>query len=561
MNFVYDGKMNYERAKKELELGDSFTDVELTQAYHRLVNKCHPDINGNTDEEKRSFSEHMKAINAAYDFLKGKTANFSKTNDYDFSFEEYKKEKMIQFLTAIHFTGHFIENYGLEFKYLEEEILSFGLCIGPLVEKAKNKEQVDSIINAAYKGFDDLLSRQVDYFCTQHGITKQEINKAFNLELELKKRNPNELCIKLKNVLEKIKKVKIEEIIQKYVGYTGYIDIKDKIDLFKQQAMNSNDNINEIVKKLQQNIDKTFENYFDNMKLIDELYELTKSVDDEEILEELKESMKQINHYDFKKRYDDLKRKIYNYNMSKELDLIFRSINQKGAEALKNCKSMFDSSKIYTIFSKIFELINRINANQLPVTEELKDMLNLVTFKDFKSDIDILDSLISIKKQIHDISNIYVKKDFYDKFDAVAFFIERDGRLYRICDGFYDGIVFKDENLIPLSKFLSEARIETQFCEENSFLYDNKIIYQICTYKDGRSICLVINKALGSTISEIKIYDSKNLISISKSGIQEEQYLKYTNPKYLTKVISEQLNKILDKNLVQNSEKQSLEKK
>lgn len=37
MSFVYDGKMNYERAKKELGLGDVFTDSELKEAYHRLV--------------------------------------------------------------------------------------------------------------------------------------------------------------------------------------------------------------------------------------------------------------------------------------------------------------------------------------------------------------------------------------------------------------------------------------------------------------------------------------------------------------------------------------------
>ncbi len=52
MSFIYDGKMNYERAKKVFGLSDNFTDSELRDTYHSLENKYHPDINGKKNEEK-----------------------------------------------------------------------------------------------------------------------------------------------------------------------------------------------------------------------------------------------------------------------------------------------------------------------------------------------------------------------------------------------------------------------------------------------------------------------------------------------------------------------------
>lgn len=561
MSFVYDNEMNYERAKKELGLGDSFTDAELKQAYHRLAKKYHPDPNANTDKEDEDFTERMKAINKAYKTLKGRTKNSSKTNDYGFSLEKYKKDKFEQFKSSVHYQEiNGIRDLGFQFglaKLVEEA--------GLKINSAENINQVDSIINAVYCAFDELLIIKVDAFCSNNGITKQEINKAFNLEVELKKRNPNQLCIKLKSALEKIKKVKIEETIQRYVGYAGYSDIKDKIDLFRQKAMNSMDNINKTVKELQQNIDDAFENYFDNMKLIDELYELTKSVDDKEILEELKELIKKVNHDDFKKRYDDLKRKIHNYNMSKELDSIFKGINQKGAEALKNCKSFHESMQAYTVFSKLLEQLkkNMTDDDQLIVTDELKNMLKLVTFKDFKNDIDILDSLEHKSNTNHGIDNIYVKvRNFANIHDKLSFFIERNGILCRISGTTYDAIVVKNEDFIPLSQFLSEVKIEDKFCEERNFSYDNcfNTIYQICTYKDGRSICLVTRDFLGVISSKIEIHDSKNLISVSKYGIKKEQHQKYIDMEYLTEAISEQVNKAFREKGSQDSEQKFLRK-
>lgn len=252
--FIYDGKMNYERAKRELELGNSFTDDELKKAYRKLTRRYHPDINGITDEEKNSFSEHMKAINAAYKYLKEYTKGSSQTKssknpDYYFSLEKYKEEKIKQFISSINCV-----NLNVEIKYFENKICAFLLYFGLLIKDAGDKEEVDILINKSYKEFDDLLLSQVNYFCSQNGIRKQDLDIYFNLGLEISKRNPEQLCAKLNNTLNKIKKTKIEEIVQEYIGYAGYIDIKDKIDNLKYQALNSNDKINEILKKLKENM-------------------------------------------------------------------------------------------------------------------------------------------------------------------------------------------------------------------------------------------------------------------------------------------------------------------
>lgn len=552
MSFVYDGKMNYERAKKELGLGDSFTDAELKAAYHSLVTKYHPDINGNTDEEKRDFTEHMKAINDAYKILNGKNKNTSKTYDDYVSLEKYKHEQLLHFCKKIHFP----EKYGSEFKKFEEEISLLVITeIGPSVGSAKNKKSVDSIIKAAYKKFDDLLTSQVDDFCSQHGITKQDLNRCFNLELELKKRNPKQLCTKLKEALQKIKKLKIEEVVQKYVGYAGYIDIKDKIDFFKQKAISSNKNIVEIVKELQENIDKTFENYFNNIKLIDELIELTKSVDDKEMLEELKEVIQKINDDDFKKRYDDLKRKMYNYNMSKELDSIFKSINEKGANALKSCKSLDETTIIYTIFSKSLELINKIKMKKMPVTDELKGMLNKITFKDFANDINILDLSISSNDEDYSIDNIYLTK--YSSIFQDHFFVERDGVVFKIDE---DRVSIQEnfikEDYISLSEFLDKSKIEDKFCYERHDImtHGRSLIYVMYTYQDDRCICLIEkNNEL-----KMKIYHSNELLNVNMDKFMMEQYQykykKYIDRKDIVKNISEMLNKVIDVCLIKNSE-------
>lgn len=535
MGFVYDGKMNYERAKKELDLGDAFTDSELKKAYHRLVSKYHPDINGNTDEEKRNFTEHMKAINDAYQILSGKNENTSKTYDYDVSLEKYKKEKFEQFKNSVHYQDiNDIEDSVFQIKL----IISFGK-IEINIYEAKNINQVDSIIKAAYKTFDDLLTSQVDDFCSQHGITEQELSGYFNLELELKKRTLKQLLTKLKDALQKIKKIKIDETVQKYVVYVGYEDVKNKINFFKQKALSSSEKINDIIVMLQENIDKTFENYFNNMKLIDELIELTKSIDDKEILEELKELIKQVNDYDFKERYDDLKRKISNYNILKEIEELFKNINEKGANALKSCKSLDETTKIYTIFSKSLELIDKIKMKKIPVTDELKDMLNKITFKDFASDIAILDALISPEKKKE---NIYVKvKNFKNTSDKADFFIEKDGHLYKI-DGndVFEEYLGLDESFISLSEFLASSQIKDIMCCTKKDSLGIYIMYKICTYRDGRSLCFV------PAFNEIKIYNDIDLLSYEDYD-ESIKYGKYQDEEYLTKTILEQVNKAFEK--------------
>ncbi len=268
-NFTYDGKMNYERAKKELELSDSFTDNELKKAYHKLSYKYHPDLNGITDEEKYSFSEHMKAINDAYKYLKNQTI------------EKYKEEKFEQFVHSIHCQSL---KETIKIKYLGSKVASLIIDLSTSFSIVKSKEEVDTLINKAYKDFDDILVSFVDEFCEKNGITKQDLNICFNLTLELKNRDPKQLCFKLDDALKKIKEIKIEQIIQGYIGYAGYADIKDKIDILKNQAINSKDKINEILKKLKCSIDKTFENYFNNIKLKDELSKTYKSVNGEEVL-------------------------------------------------------------------------------------------------------------------------------------------------------------------------------------------------------------------------------------------------------------------------------------
>lgn len=502
----------------------------------------------------------MKAINDAYQILSGKNKNTSKTYDYDVSLEKYKHEKMLHFCNTIHFT----ERYDSEFKKFEEEISSLVLNeIGPSVGRAKNKKSVDIIINAAYETFDDLLTSQVDDFCSQYGITEQDLNRWFNLELELKKRNPKQLCTKLKEALQKIKKIKIDETVQKYVDYAGYIEVKDKIDLFKQQAMNSSVNIDikKIIEKLQQDIDKAFENYFNNIKLIDELLELTESVDYKEIIEELKEVISKINDDDFKKRYDDLKRKIHNYNIVKEIGDLFENINEKGANALKSCKSLDETTKIYTIFSKSLELIDKIKMKKIPVTDELKDMLNKITFKDFENDINMLNSLTmehkeedsitklfekAIKQQAEEIygynenyddyciDNIYVSRYF----DKLSFYIEKYGVAYEVMTGniYSDCGTFIKEDYIPLSEFLANSQKEDIMCKVKNDVMKKYIMYKICTYRDGRSLCFV------PTFNTIRIYNNIDLSSYEDHD-ERIKYEKYQDEEYLTKTIFEQLNK------------------
>jgi len=69
------GAMTRERACEVLGVGEGSTAVERKGAYRRMVSAWHPDRMGQREQRVRALAtEQMVAINAAYDFLRGREA-------------------------------------------------------------------------------------------------------------------------------------------------------------------------------------------------------------------------------------------------------------------------------------------------------------------------------------------------------------------------------------------------------------------------------------------------------------------------------------------------------
>lgn len=546
--------MTRDEALKILGLKSDFTEDDLKKAYRELSKKYHPDFYTFDDEQtKQEMTAKFKEINAAYGELsKNFQTNTKRTYEtgYKINIEEYKKEKLKQFKQSVHCQEE------IKIPGFAHEIENFLNILQFLIAIANTKKLVDETINLSYEKFDKLLLEQVNFFCLLFGITEEDLNKCFNLKLEIEKRNPNSLYSKLIEVYKKTKELKIETVINKYTGYAGYDSIADKIEDFKQEAINSNGEIEKIVEKLQENIDQAFANYFKNMSLLNELDELSKSIDNPELLKELKELTTKVNSDDFKKSYDDLKRKINDYNELKTLDKLFNDINEKGADALTSCKSLYESMQIYTVFYKLLEQLkkNVTDSNQLIVTEELKSFLNSVDFQNFKAtgdDINILSSL-------NDDENIYLRVNysFWDITDAYSFYIERDNFLFKM-----SGITLRDKldkevlgkkNFIKLSEFLGKAELDECICER-SYNFSIEKIYKIYTYND-RSICLVSKNGK----SWFEIFTNDQLVQKDRP---KEVELLYRDKNYLIKAISEQLNNILDEELAKEEARHKYNRK
>lgn len=523
---------SHEEALKILCLKDGFTEDELTHAYRTLSKQFHPDLNVNSKEAEEQF----KRVNEAHRILKNflNKLNGSNYTSNEISITEYKKQRLSLFVIAIHYNDISDADNIVIF----QNIVDFMSILTLTVAMQHTKEEVDKIINLAYNKFDNIVSEEVSSFCLQNGITKEDINKIFNLEFEMKKRNFKELYSKLNNALLKIKKSKIEEIVNKYTNYAGYEIIKNKIEKFKQEAIESNNTILSIMVELQEKINEAFKCHFENMSLLNELDELSKSINNPEILEEIKALTTKVDSDDFKSLYNDLKGKIE----LNSLDSLLNEINQKGAEALKSCKSIDESIQIYTTFSKLSELLNQIQGQKIPITEDLKNMLNWETLINFNDDMNLNVS------DYPDIDNIYVKVKYASPSDKKSFFIEKDGYLYKIINNTFKGeIVSKDENFISLSEFLEKSKFEGKFC------FKPVGTYLICTYKAKRCIYL-----LNSERNPLIGICSVEQLHMSFYQPLKENYEKYDDKVYLTQIISEQLNKVLDKELDNQDNKSGL---
>lgn len=84
--------MNYSTATATLELGSSFTQEDIKNAYRKLAQSNHPDKGGNADT--------FKSIKASYDFLKNITISSVQKTDWD-AIHKSHSEKSIQLRDTI----------------------------------------------------------------------------------------------------------------------------------------------------------------------------------------------------------------------------------------------------------------------------------------------------------------------------------------------------------------------------------------------------------------------------------------------------------------------------
>ena len=58
-----------------LDLPDAFTEAQLKQAYHDLVQVWHPDKHSHNERLRKKADEKMKEINQAYEVLQSRLTN------------------------------------------------------------------------------------------------------------------------------------------------------------------------------------------------------------------------------------------------------------------------------------------------------------------------------------------------------------------------------------------------------------------------------------------------------------------------------------------------------
>lgn len=500
--------MTLEKAIKILGLSIDFTESEFKKAYRTLCKANHPDLVGESSEEKQ------KELNAAADFIKKYLKKDNKeafsssagryANDETFDLNAYKSKKLNEIDTILRFSNYENIVVSQEIKDKIFDLEQYKPLLMLAFSKGKSKYEIDNTFQDFLEKIkEDFESIKRTYY-DENDIFESEVKENLNYNCTLEAFYNQLVTIGEKYSKTYLLSKRLDSEISKYKGYEYY----DKIEIFIKRCKNNT--ISRIKNKKFQNIEQEISlmheqiindviNEYESLnKTISELENIVKDITDTNI----KNQYKQIKEYfEFGESLSVIRERL---SILQEEMVKYQKLEQKISQSKNVYNALIDrytnvikEKNIitdYTIIQKINELFNSLIELFKKGLSQSKDenyfnLFDKITFKNLENDKKIKELLEFQTRRIY-VRKKDIKPD--DNIDRKSFFWCNDNDdqldeylMYRIEPNGISEMTLSHKELedgyIPLDELLTPKNIVGVYKSEES----TKKIVLILAETDG----------------------------------------------------------------------------